>query len=66
MKPMNQRFLELLREEFYKELSRKTGWGRNEIAIIFDQAVSNSAVKILDELEAVNYTKQIDIEIDPF
>lgn len=29
---------DLMREEFEKEIGRKTGWGKNEIMIAFDKA----------------------------
>jgi len=31
-------FIEILREEFDKEIAAKTGWGKNEIMIAFDKA----------------------------
>lgn len=31
-------FLKLLREEFLKKIDLKTGWGKNEVMVAFDQA----------------------------
>lgn len=46
---MNKRFLELLREEFRKELSPKTNWGRNDVAAAFERAVNSAALMLIDE-----------------
>jgi len=35
-------FLKALRERFYAELSAKTGWGREELKIAFERAVSDA------------------------
>lgn len=34
-------FLRALREKFYAELSAKTGWGREELKVAFERAISN-------------------------
>jgi hypothetical protein len=31
-------FIEIIREEFEKEIASKTGWGKNEIMVAFDKA----------------------------
>ena len=46
---MNRRYQELLREEFEKEMSAKTGWGRNDIMAAFDRASAKAALRLLDE-----------------
>jgi hypothetical protein len=35
-------FVESLRQEFHKELSAKTGWGREELKVAFERAISNA------------------------
>ncbi len=35
-------FLNLLREKFHTELSAKTGWGREELKLAFERAISNA------------------------
>ncbi len=35
-------FLKALREKFYAELSAKTGWGREELKIAFERAISDA------------------------
>jgi hypothetical protein len=35
-------FLNLLREKFYAELSAKTGWGREELKLAFERAISSA------------------------
>ena len=46
---MNRRLIELIREEFYNRLERKTGWGKEELKREFEQAVSQAALRFLDE-----------------
>lgn len=48
---MNKRYQELLREEFEKEMAKKTGWGRNDIMAAFDRASAAAALRLLDEKE---------------
>ena len=48
---MNAKLLALIREEFIKELSSKTGWGRNEIIQAYDLACSRATVKFIDEMQ---------------
>jgi len=38
-------FLEDLRQAFHKELSAKTGWGREELKMAFERAVSNTLAR---------------------
>ena len=35
-------FLKALRERFYGELSAKAGWGREELKVAFERAVSDA------------------------
>lgn len=43
------RLLELIREEFEKEISTKTGWGKNEIMMHFDKACIRAIAKYARE-----------------
>lgn len=47
---MNLKYQQLVREEFVKELSTKTGWGRNDILSAFDRASSKASLTLLDEI----------------
>ncbi len=42
-------FLDMLREEFVKEIGTKTGWGKNEIMVAFDKASIRALVRIAKE-----------------
>ncbi len=44
---MNEEFVELLREEFHKRLERKTGWGKEELKLEFERAVSAAIVRLV-------------------
>lgn len=57
--------IQLIREEFFKTLESKTGWGRNHVKEAFERAVSDALARRLDQrspLEGVG--EQIDIEFD--
>lgn len=43
------RFLELLRNEFEQIILTKTGWGKNEIMIVFDKASIKAIIKYAKE-----------------
>jgi hypothetical protein len=43
--------LKYLREEFYKLIHEKTGWGRNEIMINFDKAIAAFLIRIMESKE---------------
>ena len=38
-------FVEILREEFEKQLQSKTGWGRNEVLTAFDKACISAMIR---------------------
>lgn len=38
-------FVESLRREFHQELNAKTGWGREELKLAFERAISNTLAK---------------------
>lgn len=42
-------FLDLLREEFAKEIGSKTGWGKNEIMVAFDKASIRALIRYAKE-----------------
>lgn len=42
-------FLDYLREEFEKEIGRKTGWGKNEIMVAFDKASIKALVRLAEK-----------------
>lgn len=48
---MNERLIELLREELYNRLQNRTGWHRYEVIKAFDEAVAAVALCLLDEDE---------------
>ena len=57
--------IQLIREEFFKALEAKTGWGRNHVKEAFERAVSNALARRLDKgtpLEGVG--EQLDLEIE--
>ena len=42
-------FIAILREEFFKRLKQKTGWGKNEVMEIFNEAITEAALRLLDK-----------------
>lgn len=42
---MDEKFIELLRQNFYQKLELKTGWGRNEIKTTFEAAILKSVLE---------------------
>jgi hypothetical protein len=45
---MNQKFIKLLKEKFLTELAKKTGWGKNDVANLFEKCIAEAAVECLD------------------
>jgi len=43
------RLIELIREEFEKEVGVKTGWGKNEVMTCFDKACIRAITKFARE-----------------
>lgn len=39
-----------IRDNFTKRLQRKTGWGKNEVAIELDLAISEESLKALESM----------------
>jgi len=48
---MNDRLLKLVKEEFERLLQEKTNWGRNQIMLTFEKAISNVTIRKLKEKE---------------
>lgn len=48
MNATTKEFIDYLRSDFYKKLSRKTGWGKNEIISVFEKCVSDTLAELLD------------------
>jgi hypothetical protein len=46
---MLTKFIEHLRVEFKTVLMAKTGWGRNQIILAFEQAICTALAKTMDE-----------------
>jgi hypothetical protein len=44
-------FVQRLREEFFNQLNRKTGWGKEEIKECFNQAKDKVITEMLEEEE---------------
>lgn len=45
---MNKKLLARIKELFLAKLQAKTGWGRNEIATLYDEAVTEAVLETLD------------------
>ena len=54
---MNHRLINIVREEFTKQLQAKTGWGRLEVIACFDRAVFMATTLMLDELDKATKTQ---------
>ena len=46
---MNKKLIELIREEFYKRISVKTGWGYKQIKIEFEKAMADACAGYIDQ-----------------
>lgn len=45
---MNKKLVELIKEEFEKIISTKTGWGKNDIIKAHNEAIANAVLRFLD------------------
>lgn len=45
---MNKELLKRIREIFEEKISKKTGWGKNELMIEYDKAVNEALVELLE------------------
>jgi hypothetical protein len=50
---LNQ-YIDILRQEFGEEILNKTAYGRNEIKLVLEKAMSNAALKYLAAAGNVN------------
>lgn len=41
-----KRILNMMEEEFKKEISHKTGWGKNEVLIVLEKAKTNTLLRL--------------------
>ncbi len=46
---MNKKLLKRIKELFVQKLNAKTGWGRVEILALYDEAVNEAVLEMLDE-----------------
>lgn len=46
---MNKQLLKRIEEIFTEKLQAKTGWGKNEILILYKEAVNEAVLETLDE-----------------
>lgn len=46
---MNKELLKRIREIFEEKVSKKTGWGKNELMIEYDKAVNEALIETLDK-----------------
>lgn len=46
---MLNQFIDILRRDFSEKLTEKTVWGRNELKIVFERCMSESALQYLAE-----------------
>lgn len=47
----NKDLFQRIEEIFTEKLQRKTGWGRNEVLMIFKDAVIEATLELIDEKE---------------
>ena len=46
---MNKELIDLIRIKFHEKLQLRTGWGRNDVMVAYDQAVSEATLEMLDK-----------------
>lgn len=44
-------FIKLLRDNFSARISAKTGWGKNELMMVFERAVIDTMTQTMDSLD---------------
>jgi hypothetical protein len=37
--------IKFIREEFYAEIAVKTGWGKEELKLVFERAITNGTIR---------------------
>lgn len=45
---MNKKLIALIREKFHAKLQGKTGWGKNDVMVAYDQAVTEALLELMD------------------
>jgi hypothetical protein len=48
---MNKKLLDRIRVLFQEKLATKTGWGRNDLLTVYDQAVNEAVLELLDQAQ---------------
>ena len=46
---MNKKLIQRIEEIFTQKLQAKTGWGRNDVLIVYKEAVSEAVLEMLDQ-----------------
>ena len=59
----NATFLSKHRAKFIAGLERKTGWGKNEVAQLFDQTAAEAAAECLDDADRVSDSSHATIDL---
>lgn len=57
---------EYVREEFEKEISKKTEWGKNELMNAYDRVTTRALVKFYDKQGQMAYENQLDEKMKLF
>jgi len=57
---MNKELLNRIEELFKERLNTKTSWGKNEVLLQYQSAVSNALTELLDSHEVSTNTKVLD------
>lgn len=47
---MNKKLLQRIEEIFQQKLQAKTGWGKNEIMIVYKEAVNEALLELVDSI----------------
>jgi hypothetical protein len=45
----NKELLDLIRDKFYARLERKTGWGKEELKLEYEKAITEALTDILNK-----------------
>jgi len=46
---INKELIEAIKNNFFKKLQAKTGWGRNEIMAMYKDTITEEIMKIIDQ-----------------
>ena len=47
---MNKKLIERITELFTQKLHAKTGWGRNDVMVVYKEAVNEAIMETLDKI----------------